>query len=65
MVYNYFCVKKILTVETTLCFGIGLYFSITKNRIDKIIMKNDIIYFGFLSITILLYFHFYKLKSLI
>ena len=28
-------------------------------------MKNDIIYFGFLSITILLYYHFYKLKSLI
>ena len=28
-------------------------------------MKNDIIYFGFLSITILLYYQFYKLKSLI
>ena len=53
-------------LETTLCFNIGLYFSITKNRIDKIIMKNDIIYFRFLSITILLlYYHFYKLKSLI
>ena len=65
LVCNYIYIKKILTVETTLSFNIGLYFSITKNRIDKIIMKNDIIYFGFLSITILLYYHFYKLKSLI
>jgi fucose 4-O-acetylase-like acetyltransferase len=44
-VYNYFYPKKRHTVDNTLCFIIGLYYSLLKKYFEKIIMKNDIFYF--------------------
>ena len=65
LVYNYFYKRKIHTVATTLSFNIGFYYSLIKSKIDRIIMNNDIIYFGFTSIIIFLYYYFYKINSLI
>jgi hypothetical protein len=56
-VFTYYYPKKIFTIDTILCFVIGFYYSLIKAHLDKIIMKNDIFYFGILSITI---FSFYK-----
>jgi len=62
--YFYFPNKK-YSVDTILCFVIGFYYSLLKKHIDKIIMKNDIFYFGIISIIIFIYYEFYDITSLI
>lgn len=58
LVYNFFYSKKIYPVDNILSFVIGLYYSIFQNYLNKIITKNDIYYFGTLSIFILTYYFF-------
>ena len=60
LTYNYFYPKELYAVDNILCFLFGIYFSILKNKLDSFIMKNDIIYFGFFSLLILLYFYNFK-----
>ena len=59
LVYNYFYIKRMNAIETTLCFIGGFFYSSTHNNFDKIIMKSDIYYFGILSIIICIYYKFY------
>lgn len=59
LVYYYYYPKKIGTIDNILCFIIGFYYSLIKKYFDKIIMKNDILFYGFLSFTILIYYYFY------
>ena len=53
--YNFFYPKNLYAVDNILCFLLGIYYSNLKNKIDNLIMKNDIIYFGFLFLLILFY----------
>ena len=46
LVYKYYYPKAKYSVDTVLCFAIGFYYSYMKKYLDKIIMKNDICYFG-------------------
>ena len=52
-VYNYFYQKKIYAIDTTLCFVVGFYYSSMKFFIDKILLVNDIFYYGVISAIIL------------
>ena len=67
LIYNYFHPNSLPSVDNILCFNIGLYYSLLKNYFDKIIMKNDSYYFGFLSIILIIYTYFYnfKIKSIL
>ena len=58
-VYNLFYRKKVLPVETTLCFISGFLYSLIYNYTDKIILRSDIVYFGILSFIIYIYYNFY------
>ena len=58
-VYNYYHPKNYISVDTILCFVLGFYYSFFKSIIDKVIMKNDIVYFGIISILILKYYQYY------
>jgi len=64
IVFIYYYPKKVYTVDTILCFVIGFYFSVMKIYLDKIIMKNDIFYFGILSGTILSLYESSKIRNL-
>ena len=59
LVYNYYHPKMIISVDTIICFVLGFYYSFFKSFIDKIIKKNDLIYFGIISILIIKYYQFY------
>ena len=61
-IYNYYHPKSLPSVDNILCFNIGLYYSLFKKYLDKIIMKNDINYFGFLSLVIIIYTYFYNFQ---
>ena len=58
-IYNYYYPKLIYSVDNTFCFIIGFYYSLLKNYIDKILLKNDIFYFTFIFFFILIYYYFY------
>ena len=58
-VYKIYHPKEIISVDTIICFVLGFYFSFIKSYFDKIIMKNDIIYFGIISILMLKYYKIY------
>ena len=59
-VYKYFYPKAIYAIDNTLCFILGLYYSLLKEYCDKIIMKNDIFYFGSISFLIFIYGYYYN-----
>ena len=61
-VYTFYHPKQIISIDTVICFVIGFYYSFFKLYIDKIIMKNDIIYFGIISILIIKYYKIYIYK---
>ena len=63
-VFVYYYPKKFYAVDTVLCFVVGFYFSLIKKYLDKIIMKNDIFYFGILSIGILSFYKSSKIENL-
>ena len=58
-VYNFYYPKKNYPVDNILCFIVGFYYSLLNNYLNKIIMKNDTIYFLSLSCLILIYYYFY------
>ena len=58
-VYNFYYPKMRYTIDNTLCFILGFYYSLLNNCLNKIIMKNDITYFFSLSCLILIYYYFY------
>ena len=66
-VYYLYYPKKGHTVGNILCFIIGFYYSLLKKYFDKIIMKNDILYYGLFSFTTLVYYYYYsyKIKSIL
>ena len=59
LVYVYYNPKNLISVDTIICFVLGFYYSFFKSIIDKIIMKNDLIYFGIIFILIFNYYQFY------
>jgi len=65
LVYNFYYPKKIYSVDTVLCFVFGFYYSLLKKYIDRILMKNDIQYFLFVSITIFLFYKILLIQNLI
>ena len=60
--YNYYYNKKIFTVENSIPFILGFYYSLLYKETDKIIMKNDINYFLILFFFMFLYFSFYSYR---
>ena len=42
-VYFYYYPKAIYSVDTVLCFIGGFYYSFSKNYIDKVLLKNDLV----------------------
>ena len=67
IIYNYYHPKSLPSVDNILSFNIGLYYSLIKKYSDKIVMKNDVYYFGFLILNIVIYTYYYnyKIKSLL
>ena len=61
-VYTYFYPNAGYTIDNTLCFNVGFYYSLLINNLNRIIMKNDIYYFTFLSFFIAFYYYFYIYK---
>ena len=57
-VYNYYFPKCIHTVETTLSFVSGFYYSLIHKQLDTILMKNDIRYLAVVSTIICIYYNF-------
>ena len=64
-VYNFYYPNRLYTIDNTFCFIVGFYYSLLKNYLNKIIMKNDITYFLSLSFLILIYYYFYITKKTI
>lgn len=58
-IHNYYFPKVNYPVDNTFCFIIGFYYSLLKNYIDNILLKNDIFYFTFMFFFILVYYYFY------
>ena len=67
IVYYLYYPKNIDAVCNILCFIEGFFYSLLKNYLDKIIMKNDILYYGFFSSINLIYYYYYsyKIKTII
>ena len=67
LIYNYFYPNMRFTVDNILCFITGFYFSLINNFFNKIVMKNDIIYLGILSILVSIYYYYYiyKIKTVL
>lgn len=49
--------------NTALCLPLGMIFSLTKPKLDKFLMKNDVIYTTFLGIVILIFLYFSQNRS--
>lgn len=65
LVYNFYYPKMIIAVDTVLCFVFGFYYSLLKPFLDKILMKNDIIYFFIISFFIFAYYKFFIRENVI
>ena len=65
IIYNYYYIGKKYAVDNVLCYVIGFYYSLSKTYIDHIILKNDIFYFGFLTIVIFVYYKVSTISSLL
>ena len=60
LVYNFYYNKIDYTVVNTLPFIIGFFYSLLRKKIETIIMKNDLFYYGTLSFSIIIYYKFYS-----
>jgi peptidoglycan/LPS O-acetylase OafA/YrhL len=59
-VHKYYYPKEpVFNLDTVMCFIPGLYYSFFQSYLDKIIMFNDIIYLGFMSIVIYFYYKYH------
>ena len=58
--FIYFYPRRKYSVDNILCFISGIYYSILKIYLDKIFMKNDILYFGNVTFLIILYYNYYS-----
>ena len=67
LVYNYFYPKLFYPIDNSLCFILGFYYSLIRQYIDKLLMKDDSYYFTIISSIIVIYFYFYinKFKGLL
>ena len=63
IVYKYYYRNLIYSVDTIICFVFGFYYSFFNIYFDKIIMKNDIMYFGIMIFSILGYYKYYIIKQ--
>lgn len=59
IVYNYYHQRQIFSVDTIICFIIGLYYSFFKSKLERLIMKNDINYYGILIIFSIGYYNYH------
>ena len=59
-VYNYYYPKIRHAVDNTLTFIIGFFYSLLKLYLEKVIMKNDICFYGILSLSIIIYYNYYN-----
>ena len=66
LLYYYYYPKIMYTVDNNLRFLFGFYYSLLKTYFQKIIMKNDIFFYGTLSFSIILYYncYIYKLRTI-
>ena len=55
----YYLNDPVYNLDTVMCFIPGLYYCFFQSYLDKIIMLNDIIYLGFMSIIIYFYYKFH------
>ena len=60
--YNYYYPNRMAAVDNTLCFLFGFYYCLLIDYINFFFMKNDISYFGFLSLIIIIYYYYYTYK---
>lgn len=64
-VYNYYYPRIMHTVETTLSFVSGFYYSMIHKKIETILMKNDIRYLVAVSAIICIYYNFNNTRTII
>ena len=64
-IFIYFYPNSISAVDNVLCFVIGFYYSYIKIYSDKIIMKNDFIFFLIISSTLFIYYKLLNIYSLL
>ena len=62
IVYKFYH-KVIYSVDTIICFILGFYYSLLKSNLDRIIMKNDQIYFGIMILLVLFYYNLYNINN--
>ena len=60
LVYKYFYPNKLYSIDNTLCFLLGFYYSFLKKYIDIILMKNDCFYYSILAFFTSLFYYFNK-----
>ena len=60
--YFYYLQKKI-SIDNTLPFILGFIYSLVRNITDKYIMMYDFTYFGYYTLTSLIYYYFYTHKK--
>lgn len=65
LIFKYFYPYKIYAVDNILCFITGFIYSLQQKYIDKIMMNNDISYFGMFSMIILIYHNTFCKANLI
>ena len=64
-VFNYYYQRKLYPVDTILCFLVGLFYSLCQKNFDKFLLKNDIYYYGIISIIIFLFYITFNNNTLI
>lgn len=66
LLYNFYYPKVMFAVDNTLSFLFGFCYSLLKTYFEIIIMKNDIFFYGILSLSIILYYncYIYKLRTI-
>ena len=62
IVYKFYH-KVIYSVDTIICFILGFFYSLLKSNLDRIIMKNDQIYFGIMILLIVFYYKLYNINN--
>ena len=61
--YNYIYPKKSYSVDNILTFIIGIFYSLLKKNIDKIVMANDILYFSNVSFFFFIFYYCRKINN--
>ena len=58
--YNFYYPKVRHTVDNTLTFIIGFWYSLSKKYFENYVLKNDKFFYGSLSFSIIIYYNYYS-----